>query len=207
VKPGARGGAPAAVTGLHAAAGFTLIELLLVMGLLATVASMTVPVAAQAIDAGRARHAAGFVASRLRMARMDAVQKIRSVGVVFRLSGGRWTFSICEDGNGNGMRTADIAAGVDRCLEGPHDLQAMFSGTSIAVDPTIPGPEGSPASADPVRFGASDIASFSSIGSCTPGTLYLRSERGVQYAVRVGGATGRTRVLKFNQGSGTWGPG
>jgi type II secretory pathway pseudopilin PulG len=193
--------------GLQAENGVTLVELLLVMGLVVTVASMTVPVAASAIDAGRARHAAGFVASRLRMARMDAVLKIRSVGAVFQVNDGRWTFSICEDGNGNGMRTVDLAAGVDPCLEGPYDLGAMFAGTSIAVDPALPGPEGSPASADPVRFGPSDIASFSSIGSCTPGTLYLRSEGGVQFAVRVGGATGRTRILKFYPGTGTWGPG
>jgi type II secretory pathway pseudopilin PulG len=206
VKASAPGSVPA-VTGPHVEHGATLLELLLVLGLLALVASMTVPVAAHAMDAGRARHAAGFVASRLRMARMEAVQKIHSVGVVFQMTNGRWTFSICEDGNGNGMRTADIAAGVDPCLEGPHDLAAMFSGASIGVDPTLPGPEGSSASADPVRFGASDIASFSSIGSCTPGTLYLRSNRGVQYAVRVGGATGRTRILRYDRGRDTWGPG
>jgi hypothetical protein len=75
------------------------------------------------------------------------------------------------------------------------------------VDPTLPGPEGSPASPDPVRFGASDIASFSSLGSCTPGTVFLRSKNGVQFAIRVGGATGRTRILKYYAGAGKWGPG
>ena len=36
------------------------------------------------------------------------------------------------------------------------------------------------------RLGASDIASFSPEGSATAGSVYLRSARGLQYAVRVG---------------------
>ena len=206
MKPGAPGGT-LAVTRLSAEHGVTLLELLLVMGLLATTVGLTVPVAAHAIDAGRARQAAGFVASRLRMARMDAVQKMRFVGVVFRFGPDRWTFTICEDGNGNGIRSAEIGAGIDPCVAGPHDLPAMFAGTSIAVDAGLPELEGSSVSSDPVRFGASDIASFSPAGSCTPGTVFLRSRGGVQFAVRVGGATGRTRILRFDEGTRTWKPG
>jgi hypothetical protein len=111
---------------------------------------------------------------------------------------------VCYDGNKNGIRHSDIAAGVDACIEGPHDLEQMFDGIRIDVDPTLDGPEGSGASADPVRFGPSDIASFSSAGSCTPGTLYVRSKSGVQYAVRVGSATGRTRILRYHTGTGAW---
>ena len=191
-------------TRLHPEQGATLIELVLVMTLLVLVAAMAVPSTAQAIDAGRARLAAGFVASRLRLARQDAIFKSRQIGAVFDWVGNRWLFSICADGNRNGIRRAEILAGVDACIEGPHDLQQRFQHIQIAVNPLLAGPEGSLASPDPVRFGPSDIASFSPAGSCTPGTLFIRSREGTQYAVRVGGATGRTRILRFETGTQKW---
>ena len=55
-----------------------------------------------------------------------------------------------------------------------------------------------------VRFGASQIASFSPEGSCTAGTLYLRSLRGLQYAVRLGNVTGRTRILRYDAAARRW---
>ena len=57
---------------------------------------------------------------------------------------------------------------------------------------------------DAIRFGASDMASFSPSGSCTAGSLFLRSAGNVQYAVRVAGVTGRTRILRYNAVSQSW---
>jgi type II secretory pathway pseudopilin PulG len=185
----------------------TAIELVLVLVLVVSLALIAVPVAAQAIDTGRARHAAGFVTARLRLARMQAVHRTRFVAAVFREVGDRWTLTLCEDGNHNGMSSSEILAGIDPCFEGPYDIAEMFPGTDIAVEPTLTGPEGSPASDDPVRFGASNMTSFSPAGSCTAGTLFLRSRRGVQFAVRLNGVTGRTRILRYDPGAGNWVPG
>ena len=80
----------------------------------------------------------------------------------------------------------------------------MFPGVQVAVDPTIRGPGSEPPSPDPVRFGSSNLASFSALGSCTAGTLFLRSPMGAQYAVRLAGATGRTRVLRYAPATRTW---
>jgi hypothetical protein len=55
------------------------------------------------------------------------VQKILSVGALLQHNPGRWLFPICEDGNGIGIRTPAIASGVDLCVEGPHDVTAMFA--------------------------------------------------------------------------------
>ena len=200
---GVAGGAPAA-SAKQRDAGWTSIELLVVMIIAALVASMAVPVTANAIDSGRARHAAGFVASRLRLARQEAVFKTGFVGVVFDLAGSRWTFRVCADGDKDGIRRVDITSGKDSCSEGPYDLQDMFAGVSIAVDPTLSGPEGSAPSPNPVRFGSSQIASFSPAGSCTAGTLYIRSQKGIQYAVRVGNVSGRTRILRYDTGTRRW---
>jgi type II secretory pathway pseudopilin PulG len=184
--------------------GYSLIELLLVLAAATTLASLALPLTSVSTDAGKARQAASFVATRLRLARQQAVARTATVGLVFDMVNGRWSVRMCADGNNNGVRRADIGSGVDRCLEGPHDLEMMFPGVRVAVDGSLNGPAGEPPSPDAVRFGASDIASFSSSGSCTAGSLFLRSSRGVQYAVRVAGVTGRTRVLRYNPSAGSW---
>lgn len=184
--------------------GVSFVELMIVLGLAAVLIAMSVPLTAHSIDATRAWHATTFAASRFRLARMLAIQQTRSVGLVFDLAGTRWVFRVCTDGNGNGLRRAEIASGRDRCPEGPFDIGADFHGASIAVDPTLRGPDGEPGSPDPVRFGRSNIASFSSEGSCTAGTLFLRSSRGVQYAVRIGNVTGRTRMLRYDPATRKW---
>ena len=184
--------------------GYSLIELLLVLAAATTLASLALPLTSVSTDASKARQAASFVATRLRLARQQAVARTTTVGLVFDMVNGRWSVRVCADGNSNGVRRADIGSGVDRCLEGPHDLETMFPGVRVAVDSSLDGPSGEPPSPDAVRFGASDIASFSSSGSCTAGSLFLRSSHGVQYAVRVAGVTGRTRLLRYNAPAGSW---
>ena len=46
----------------------------------------------------------------------------------------------------------------------------------------------------------SDILSFSTAGTCTAGTLFLRSSQGTQYAVRISNVTTRTRLLRYEAG-------
>jgi len=184
--------------------GVSVLELVLAVGLIVGLASLLTPLTASVIDSSRARQAAGFAAARLRAARQQAVSSTTSTGLVFDLSGSRWTFRVCADGNANGLRRADLRAGIDVCVDGPVDLASLYPGVEIAIDSTIRGPDGEPPSSDPVRFGSSNVASFSPTGGCTPGTLFMRSARGVQYAVRVAGVTGRTRVLRYDAASRSW---
>lgn len=184
--------------------GASLIELLIVFVLIAVMAAMATPSTINAMDAGRARQAAGFLASRLRLAKQQAVLRTGSVGLVFDSVGGRWTFRVCVDGNGNGLRRSEIARGQDRCIEGPYDVTALYPGVTVAVDATLRGPDGEAGSPDAVRFGASDLASFSASGSCTAGSVFLRSPKGDQYVVRVAGTNGRLRILRYDRGSRAW---
>lgn len=193
------------MTGRYASAeGYSLVELLVVLVAATTFISITLPMTAVTRDAERARHAASFVATRFRLARQQAVARTASVGLVFDQLNGRWVVRVCADDNGNGLRRSEVTAGIDRCLDGPHDLETMFPGVRVAVDSSLRGPGGEPGSPDPVRFGASNIASFSPSGSCTAGSLFLRSARDVQYAVRIAGITGRTRILRYNPAAGIW---
>jgi hypothetical protein len=46
--------------------------------------------------------------------------------------------------------------------------------------------------------------SFSAVGTSSSRTIYVRGADGSEYAVRVLGATGRTRVLRYLAASRTW---
>jgi len=179
-------------------------EVVCVMAITLVMASLAMPATAVAIDEGRARQAAAFAAGRLRDARQQAVSRTATTGLVFDQVAGRWVFRTCVDGNANGLRRADLRTGKDVCVEGPFDLATLFPGVSVAVDSGIRGPDGDPPSADPVKFSSSDIASFSPSGTCTAGSLFVRSAKGTQFAVRIAGVTGRLRVLRYDGPARTW---
>lgn len=182
--------------------GTTVVDLLIVLVVIAVLSGLAAPVAASVVDAARVRHAAGFLSSRFRLARQQAVGGGVNVGVVFDRSGTQWTLRVCRDGTGDGLRRADVQSGADPCFDGPHRLSDLFPGVAIAVDPTLRGPAGEPGSPDAVRFGPADMVSFSPLGSCTSGSVYLQSRTAAQYVVRVAGVTGRVRVLRYQAPNG-----
>ena len=184
-------------------AGTSLIELTLALGIVSLAAAMSAPLLAGAADAGRAREGAQFLAAQCRAARADAIARSTTASVVFDLVSGRWRFRRCADGNGNGMRRADITSGRDTCLAST-EVSELFSGVRIDVPAGLPDPDGGTSTNGAVRFGSSDIASFTPAGTATAGTVYLRSDGGAQYAIRVAGTTGRVRVLRYDAVSHAW---
>jgi len=185
-------------------AGATFVDLVVAMAITGILGGLSVPLLSRAVDAGRIRQAAGLVAGRFRLARAQAASATRVVSVVFDREDGRWVFRVCEDRNGNGVRRAEIQSGTDACVDGPHDLAALFPGVQVAADARVPGPDGESGSDDPVRFGSANLASFSPAGTCSAGSLWLRSAGGSQLMVRVAGVTGRVRVLRYDAASGQW---
>lgn len=194
---------PAGGFGAGLPAGTSLIELTLVLGIVCLSAAMSAPVLAGAADAGRAREAAQFLAAQCRSARADAIARNATASLVFDLVSAKWRFRRCVDGNGNGMRRAEITSGRDTCIASA-EVGELFSGVRVDVLPGLPDPDGGAATNGAVRFGSSDIASFSPVGTASAGTVYLRSDRGAQYAIRVAGTTGRVRVLRYEAVSHSW---
>jgi len=84
-----------------------------------------------------------------------------------------------------------------RRVSGPFPLSGGAPGVSVSINPGIPAlpPEHGLLSGDPVRFGTSDILSFSPLGTATPGTFYLAAlgHRGR----RSGGRAGNRRVAQW----------
>jgi hypothetical protein len=117
-----------------------------------------------------------------------------------------YEYTVYMDGNGNGVLARDIRSGVDRPIVSAERLSSHFSGIDFGALPDLPPiePGETPAGADPIRLGAGSLASFSPLGSATPGTLYLRGRGDSQYAVRIFGQTGKTRLLRFDRHHRRW---
>ncbi len=133
------------------------------------------------------------------------------MGVKFRPQPRRGvTFTLYRDGDGDGVRTADIRTGVDPALQPPRRLTHLGGGVRFGFPPgPAPRDPGDPARrldrlVDPIRFNRSDIASFSPLGASTPGSLYLTDGRWHLSVVRLFGRTGKVKVLRYDRRAETW---
>jgi hypothetical protein len=189
------------------ASGYSFLELMMVMALGITMSAAAVPEYLTALDDVRANGAAYYISGRLQRARMEAVMRSAMVGVRFTQAvDGRYTYAVYLDGNGNGILTRDIQRGVDLLITASEALPDQFPGVEFGAIPGLPPVDsgGTAPGSDPIRLGSGSIASFSASGTATSGTVYIRSRRDAQYAVRIFGETGRTRMLKFDPGSRQW---
>ena len=169
--------------------GTSLTELLVVLLILGLVFALSLPALSDLLAEEGLATAAREVSGILNMARSRAVFQGVDVGVKWISSGGDLVLSVYQDGNGNGVTTADIRTGVDRLVGGPYWLRGKYPGISFSFVPGFDGldPGGAPIGSvtDPLRFGRSDICSFSPIGKASPGTVYLSNKKRRQAAVRV----------------------
>jgi type II secretory pathway pseudopilin PulG len=190
------------------ASGYSLIELAFVTGLIVTVSGIAVPQMLSGLDDMRARGASRYISSRLYRARAEAVARSADVAMLFTLVDGVYAYAVYLDGNRNGVRTRDIQRGVDRPIGVAERLGNSFSGVDFGAIPGLPpvDPAAAAPGDDPIRLGPTGFASFSAMGTATPGSLYIRSRRGAQYVVRIFGETGKTRVLRFNARTKQWTP-
>ena len=185
--------------------GYTLLELACSTGILLVLLAAAVPQATGNLDEARARAAARHVAARLQWARVQAASRGAAVGFRFERSAGGYVFAAYVDGNRNGIRAVDITAGGDPPLAPAECLSTLFGGVDFGLAADVP-PIGSSTpdgSVDPIRVGRTDILSIGPTGTATSGTLYVRAGR-AQFAIRVLGATGRTRVWFFDRASRRW---
>lgn len=185
------------------ARGFTLIELMLAMALAVTLTGIAVPLLTATMDEIRIAAAARHIAARIAVARIDAVRRSTAVGLRFVATGTDYSNAVYLDTNGNGIRTADITAGVDVLLTPAERLADNYPGAAFGLMPGVPDIDGATGTTDGVRIGTSRILSVSPNGSATSGTLYLHGKRS-QYAVRIFGATGRTRLFEYDTGASRW---
>ena len=158
---------------------------------------MALPGLRAAMHRPEAHTAARYLAARMVHARTRAVMRSAAVALRFETDSTGFTVADYLDGNRNGVRTTDIAAGVDTLLEVPRHLFELFPRVRIAFSQ-----DG--ADLDPVQIGSTTLMSFTPNGTATSGSIYVRGADGSQFAVRVLGATGRVRVLRYDVATAVW---
>ena len=185
--------------------GYSLIELLFVLSTVATVGAIAVPPLFAAIDEYRTAGAVRYISTRIQRTRMEAVNRSTNAAMQFTSVGSGYCFGIYIDGNGDGVRTPDIKDGIDRAVGAIERLPDNFAGVDFGLLPALPpvDADGPPPGTDPIKLGSSTLLSYSSTGTSSSGSVYIRGRR-VQYVIRILGDTGRTRVLKFDPQSSRW---
>jgi hypothetical protein len=189
-----------------AASGYSLAELAVAVGVVATVAAISVPAVDAGLDETRTAGAARYLSSRLVDARMEAIQRSTEVAVRFTSSGRGYTFGVYADGNHNGVLSRDVQDNVDRAIRGEERLSSNFRNVEFGTLPGLPAIDagGAPPGDDPVRCGTSNALSFGPLGTSSSGTVYVLGGSRSQYAVRVFGGSAKIRIYRFDWRSGRW---
>jgi type II secretory pathway pseudopilin PulG len=185
-----------------------MIDLAVAVGLMATATATALPRMLTGLDEARVAGAARYLSARFYDTRIEAVTRSAEVALRFTPTNAGYVYAVYADGNGNGVLTRDIQGNIDRQIHPPEQLSSQFTGVDFGTLPGLPAIDaGSPAPGDdPIRFGVSNMVSFSALGSSSSGTLYVRSRGSAQYAVRVIGATAKVRIFRFDARSRRWNP-
>jgi hypothetical protein len=192
----------------EAGRGASTLDLLFAIALALTLSAAAVPQAQSSLDHARAAGAARYLAGRLQQARLEAVRRSADVGFQFVSDGGSYTFRLFLDGDGNGIRSADIRDGIDVPIGPVERLADRFAGMAFGIRPGLPplDPGGPQPSGDPIKLGVSDILSFSALGSSSSGSVFLLGRGDRQIVLRIYGATGKVRLLAAAGQARVWTP-
>jgi type II secretory pathway pseudopilin PulG len=181
--------------------GYSLVELTVIVALIALFSAVSFPVFRAHTAEMHLLGAGQAFKSEFRRAWSMAVRSGVYTAIRFERRGREVFYAVYADGNGNGVRSAEIRSGTDRLVAGPFPLTSGAPGVSVGINPGTPAPppDRGPLEGDPIRFGPSDILSFSPFGTATPGTFYLAGDS-AQAAVRVTGGSARVRLMVWRGG-------
>ncbi|MCG8457077.1 MAG: GspH/FimT family pseudopilin [Holophagales bacterium] len=178
--------------------------------LFAALALISLPIIQNLAGFTQARLAAGEVAAALGQARMYAIRYQVNVAVRFEETQSGVVLATYRDGDGDGVLARDIDRGIDVECKPPHIITMTAGGVELGF-PSGPAPKNPDGSgrrltrlSDPIRFNRSDMASFSPLGTATPGTVYLTARDRHLVAVRVSQGAGRVRLLYYEAGKERW---
>jgi len=176
--------------------GFSLVEMIVAMAMFMTLAAIAAPtLRAYSVDAQLVGVARRFKQQFL-LARSLAVRSGVETAIRFETRPDATYYSVYEDRNFNGVLSLDIQRGVDVRVAGPFLLTNGAPQVRVGINPGVPAvpPDtGTLSTEDPIRFGRSNMISFSPMGTASPGSFYLAGV-GQQAAVRVAPSTARVSV-------------
>ena len=186
--------------------GYSFIEVLIVMALIGMMLLIWAGSSLRAAERQR-----GFdnfrreIVYALERCRWKAMNERSYAGAMVEKINGTYVANFYLDGNRNGIRLADIQSGVDALFLRSYELSKEKGDIAAGILQSEPVPEIPPKtgvldpSGDPVKFGRSDIISFSPNGDSSSGTLYLSCPSQHQmFALVLYGATARLTVWKYS---------
>jgi len=179
---------------------------LFILGLLLAASA---PALFAALSRSRVTAAARELGQEMARLRSEAIVSRRKVAMRLTWSAGRYAYAFYADGDGDGVRADDIAAGRDAPIGPGRDLASRYDGVDfglldVAIPEVPPGSGVLPPGSDPVRFGLSDIITFTPHGTSSSGTLYVSDGTSAVAAVVLFGGTGRIRTLRFDRDVWAW---
>jgi len=190
--------------------GLTLIEMTVALLLLAIIVAASVPTMATLGSSARTTAAARHMVSQLQALRWKSISRARSHGLLFDHDREGWFWTVVQDGNGNGLRTAEVLSGKDLRLSGPHRLSDEIAHTELGFPPGGPFRRIPPASgwisaaSDPVRIGQTRLLAFTPLGTASGGTIYVTDGRAGLIGIVLYGRTGRVRVWRHDPEQRRW---
>lgn len=190
--------------------GVTLPEILVVLVLIGLAAAIAVPAASRLESQVRTASGARKLAMTFYALRWSSVARGRSQGLMFAHDAQGWYWYAVEDGNGNGLKLAEIANGVDPRRSGPHRLEHDGAGATLGFPPGGPFPKLPPQSGsisdldDPIKMGNTDLVAFTPLGTASSGTLYVTDRKAGLYAVVLYGRSARVRVWRYDSRGRRW---
>ena len=113
---------------------------------------------------------------------MEAVARSSDVALRFVQTADGYAYGVYVDGNGNGVRTADIQRGIDQQLMPLERLPGLFSGVDFGVLPGVPAVDSGspPPGTDPIKLGSSNILTFTSIGTSSSRAAFTSWDEGAR---------------------------
>jgi hypothetical protein len=155
-----------------------------------------------------ALHSAGArLVREIRTLRLQALAHGRSYALVFERRDQSWRYAVVRDGDGDGVRAADLLSGVDPRVEGPYAIGREIGPVDFGLPgpiPRIPPNAGLLDPSDPIQLGASDILSLSPLGTASAGSIYMQGPRGRVLAAVIYGPTARVRLWRYEPGARSW---
>jgi hypothetical protein len=191
--------------GRRGEAGATLVETLVAAAATVLLVAASVPPIVGQRDAIHAAGAARHLAALVHATRAESLRRGVHVALVFRAAGMDVQFAMFADGNYDGIRSSDITSGMDQQVSAWVRIGDQFPKAAFGIVPGVVDPDsGAALTGSPLKIGGSSTLSFGPAGGSTSGTIYLRGPSNQQYAVRVLGSTGRSRLLRFDFGERRW---
>ena len=148
--------------------GFTILDLVFSCAALCVMCAVAIPQTLSTIERSRGFGAARYLASRMALARAQAVSRSTTIALRFVAGPSGVTISVIQDGDGNGVRARDIDLQIDRQIDAPVMLGDLYPGVEIGLTPQTPG-------SDPVQLGGSNAGSGGLSASLSSDSLARRA--------------------------------